>query len=130
MPLMKKYFILPPAVEHWYAKRALNYHKVPKRIPGHNSTDSNELAIVFPEQNSSVVIPIEINGSLGSMVMQAADRDSYATLYWDIDGEYLGETTDIHEMSAQPSPGEHVLTVTDSHGNRRVRTFTVLSDAD
>src|SRR5574344_244943 len=48
MPLMKQYFVLPPAVEYWYTKRSLNYHKVPRRIPGHNSTDNGELAIVFP----------------------------------------------------------------------------------
>jgi penicillin-binding protein 1C len=130
MPLMKQYFVLPPAVEYWYTKRSLNYHKVPRRIPGHNSTDNGELAIVFPEQGASIVIPVEIDGAPGAMVMQAADRDANTTIYWDIDGQYLGSTTDIHELSATPSPGDHVLTVTDSHGNRRVRTFTILSDAD
>ena len=130
MPLMKKYFVLPPAVEYWYTKHALSYHKIPDRIPGHNSTDDEELAIVFPEQGASIVLPVEIDGTPGSMVMQAADRDTSASIYWDIDGEFLGMTNDIHEMTAQPSVGEHILTITDSHGNRRIRTFTILSDAD
>jgi penicillin-binding protein 1C len=130
MPVMKKYFVLPPITEYWYTKHALSYHKVPHRIPGHNSTDTSELEIVFPEQDALLYIPVEIDGSQGAMVMEAADRDIKATIYWDIDGTYLGSTKDLHQLTVQPSPGQHTLTITDSHGNRRVRTFTILQDSD
>ena len=67
------------------------------------------------------VIPIEIDGTQGEMVMQAAVRSLDNVIYWDIDGEYLGSTESKHEISVAPKPGKHVLTITDSNGNSKKR---------
>ena len=58
--------------------------------------------------------------------MQAVARDIGTVIYWDIDGVYLGSTQGTHTMTVRPKIGAHVLTVTDSLGTRRVRTFEVL----
>lgn len=125
-PFIQNRFVLPPAVEYYYTRFAANYKKLPPFVAGHQGGASSQLAILFPEQGARIVIPVEIDGSAGAMIMQAAARDIGTVIYWDIDGVYLGSTQGTHTMTVRPKIGTHVLTVTDSLGARRVRTFEVL----
>lgn len=125
LPKIENRFVLPPSLEYWYTRYVFGYKTLPPYVSG-SVAAREELTIVFPEQGAHIVIPIEIDGTTGRMVMQAVNRDKNATLYWDIDGEYLGSTKRVHEMTTHAAPGTHTLTVTDSRGNRRVRTFEVL----
>ena len=125
-PLIQNRFVLPPAVEYYYTRFAATYKKLPPFVAGHQGTHPSQLAILFPEQGARIVIPVEIDGSAGAMIMQAAARDIGTVIYWDIDGVYLGSTQGTHTMTVRPKIGTHVLTVTDSLGARRVRTFEVL----
>ena len=72
---------------------------------------------------------MELDGSPGATIVQAVSREEGSVLYWDLDGEYLGETRGYHEMSLRPAKGPHVLTVTDERGRLVNRRFTVLSDS-
>ena len=126
-PLIKNRFVLPPAMEYYYTRFAASYKKLPPFVAGHQNSVPSQLAILFPEQGAKIVIPVEIDGTAGAMIMQAAVRDTGAVLYWDIDGAYLGSTHGVHTMSVRPKPGIHTLTVTDSSGARRVRTFEILA---
>lgn len=129
MPVVRNRFVLPPVYEYWYMKHSLSYHPLPPWIPGANgSSAQSDLAIVFPESDARVFIPVEIDGKEGSLIMEATHRDPDETLYWDVDGEYLGQTRNYHQISARPSPGTHVLTITDSRGNRAERQFEILGE--
>jgi len=126
LPLVERRFVLPPAVERWYKKRNLSYRSLPPWLPGREGARmGNELAIVFPEPGSRVFVPIELDGTPGSLVAEAAHRDGNETLYWDLDGDYLGETRRYHQIELRPAPGTHALTVTDTRGERAGRTFAV-----
>ena len=72
------------------------------------------------------IIPIQIDGSQGAMVMQAAVRSADTIVYWDLDGTFLGFTEKLHEMQVSPKTGNHILTVTDSKGNILKRKFEIL----
>ena len=125
-PLIQNRFVLPPAIEYYYTRFAAGYKKLPPFVAGHQGSVTSQPAILFPEQGARIVIPVEIDGSAGAMIMQAAARDIGTVLYWDIDGVYLGSTQGVHTMTVRPKIGKHVLTVTDSLGARRIRTFEVL----
>jgi penicillin-binding protein 1C len=45
-----------------------------------------------------------------------------------MDGQYLGETTEMHDMEARPGPGLHTLTLVDETGEELVRSFSCLSE--
>jgi penicillin-binding protein 1C len=89
---------------------------------------SASLTIVFPEEGSKVYVPTEIDGTMGSMVAVAAHSEQGITLFWDLDGEYLGETKGPHEIAISPRAGGHTLAITDSRGNRVTRRFTHLRE--
>ena len=130
MPMMESRFVLPPSIEYWYKRANLGYRSLPDFVPWHKAAEVQELSLIFPEAGARLVIPTEIDGTPGSMVMQAATRNPDTTVYWDIDGTYIGCTENRHELAARPRAGQHVLTVTDSRGSRIQRHFTVLDAAD
>lgn len=129
IPLAEKRFILPPHIERFYALHDLTYKKAPPWIEGHvGGASSASLTIVFPEEGSKVYVPTEIDGTMGSMVAVAAHSEQGITLFWDLDGEYLGETKGPHEIAISPRAGGHTLAITDSRGNRVTRRFTHLRE--
>ncbi len=129
LPLTRRQFVLPPAIERWYVMHARTYRKLPPWIPGHSGDSAKEeLSVIFPDPGARVFIPVDLDGIPGSLVLQAAHRDPRAILYWDIDGEYLGETRDFHQLEVRPKPGKHILTITDERGSRATRSFEVLGE--
>lgn len=129
LPLVRKQFVLPPGIEYWYQRHDLSYRSLPPWVSGHRGDSVKaDLAIVFPEPGARVFIPVEITGSPGRLILEAAHRDGDAIVYWDIDGEYLGQTRNYHQLAVRPAPGTHTLTVTDNRGTRAVRTFEVLPE--
>jgi len=130
MPLIEKRFVLPPNLEYWFKKSNLGYISLPSFVPWHKSSDGDDFSIIFPESGANLIIPVEIDGSAGSFVMQAAARSPSTILYWDIDGEYIGLTENIHELSANLDVGEHIITVVSSDGVTKKRKFYILDDAN
>jgi len=61
----------------------------------------------------------------GYIVMKAACRDNSATLFWHLDNEYIGQTTNNHQLIASPNTGKHTLTLVDEHGNQKTILFSV-----
>jgi len=123
---IEKRFVLPPSIERYYAHN-LDYRGLPPWKPGSAQSPGKELAIVLPEEGSSLYIPVEITGRPGSAVFTVAHRDPGAVVFWELDGAYLGSTRGRHAIEARPGLGDHVLTVVDGSGRTASRRFTVLS---
>jgi penicillin-binding protein 1C len=124
------WFVLPPVMEWYYARSHSDYRSLPPPKPGSGigELSSSNMSLVFPEQGGRVYVPIEIDGSPGKTVFRAAHRNPRAAVFWHLDGEYLGETVEIHDMEARPGPGVHVLTLVDETGEECVRSFECLSE--
>ena len=128
----RKWFVLPPA-EEWYFRRwNLDYKPLPpEESPGGGTSQAGMVLALFnPEPDSQVYVPRELDGSEGRIVFSAAHRDETGTIYWHLDGNYLGSTHNFHEMEARPEPGSRLLTLVDSSGNTITRRFTVLSPSE
>jgi penicillin-binding protein 1C len=82
---------------------------------------------LYPDANSQVLIPQELDGSRGRTVFEAIHRRREATIYWHLDNRYLGETHTFHQQSLDIDPGEHILTVVDDEGERVARRFQVIA---
>jgi penicillin-binding protein 1C len=61
------------------------------------------------------------------VVLEAVHRDPDAQLLWHLDGSFAGSTRTYHQLPLDLAPGEHVVTVVDSRGNRLARQFSVLA---
>ncbi|MCL1818001.1 MAG: penicillin-binding protein 1C [Spirochaetaceae bacterium] len=122
----QNWFILPPAEEWFYRRWNLDY-KTPPPAPG--TSRAAVMALFSPTENSSVYVPIELDGTPGQLVLAAAHRDATAVIHWHLDETYLGTTQVFHEIQTRPAPGQHIALLVDGEGNTLRRRFTVLSGA-
>jgi penicillin-binding protein 1C len=125
-----QWFVLPPAEEFYYRRVHSEYRPMPALrtdCAGGQVGGRQALALLYPETNSQVLIPQELDGSRGRAVFQAIHRRREATIYWHLDDRYLGETHTFHQQSLDIDPGEHILTVVDDEGERVARRFQVIA---
>ena len=116
-------FLLPPAMEWYYRQHHPEYHPPVK-------VGQNVMEFIYPERGSTLWLPRQLDGRMLGAVFQLAHRDPSATVYWHMDGEYLGETRFLHRMQVIPEPGEHSLTVVDGAGNTLSIRFQVAENQE
>ncbi len=119
------WFILPPSQAYYYKNYHIDYLPLPPIKPGCDQEQSRMLDIIYPEHNSTLYLPKGFSGEYEMFVFKAAHTRSEATIYWHIDDEYLGETTDNYQMACRLAAGEHILTLIDNWGNQRKIQFLV-----
>lgn len=120
-------FVLPPVMEWFYKKSHPFYRSLPPfhpSCPGSNPAAVMEM--IYPRENDQVFIPVQLTGKAGQVILEAAHTTPDAVIYWHLDGEYLGETTGMHQMGIRPLPGKHFVTLVDNLGNRFVKSITVV----
>jgi len=125
------WLVLPPVIEFYYRKYHPEYRTLP---PFRGDCDGSLQAetgrrvmnLIYPEPNTSVYIPIDLDGRPGWVVFEAVHRENQATIYWHLDENYLGATRDFHQISLRPDPGEHRLILVDESGRRIERGFRVI----
>ncbi len=125
IPKIENRFVLPASQEYYYKKNHRNYKPLPPVLKTGNYAD---FQILTPANGLKIFIPIELDGSPGALVVKAVHKNPEATIFWDIDGDYLGETCIKHEWNIRAGIGKHRLTLTDNLGNQQVLIFTILSE--
>ena len=111
-------FVLPPSME-WYYRP---HH--PEYVGDRKSADK-AMEFIYPSAPGSVLrMPAKMGLEEPGIVFRVAHRDAGATLWWHMDGAYVGETRLVHEIRLSPQPGHHRLTVTDASGETVTTTFT------
>jgi penicillin-binding protein 1C len=120
-------FVLNPASEWFYRKEHPEYIPLPPWRQGcvPKSTDAS-MALVTPASKSQIYVPLELSGERGRVVFEATHRDDDAVIHWHLDDNYLGSTTQIHQLNANPPAGAHRLTLVDGSGARVSRRFSVI----
>jgi len=122
----ESWFVLPPLMEWYYKKRNPAYRELPPVMTGCRDETVEAFEIVYPEYNSHLVIPIELDGSKGKVVLEIAHRIRESRVYWHVDEKFVGTTWGTHQLAIDMEPGEHILTAVDDDGNRKQVRFQVL----
>ena len=121
------WFILPPVQEYYYKFRDPSYLQLPPLMKTCTEDESTGyMQMIYPEKNSVVYIPFEMEGNRGRMICEAAHRYRAKKVFWHLNHEYLGETAHIHQMAILTGRGKHLLTLVDEDGNRLSTTFEVV----
>lgn len=122
----KNWFILPPTIEYYYKQRNPLYKTVPPYLPGCNTDATKVLDIIYPDDNASIYIPVEIDGKTGSTIFTATHKNANAKLHWHLDDNYAGTTQKFHQLELNPSMGAHTITIVDDEGNGASRSFEIM----
>jgi penicillin-binding protein 1C len=129
--LHKPWFVLDPAMEEWYSKKHVDYMALPPwRADCKESAEAEpngaDMEFVYPRTMSKVYVPVDLGGNLSSVVFEVAHRRQGSKIHWHLDREFLGTTETFHQMSLNPSPGKHTITLVDDEGETLRNTFEVV----
>ena len=124
----ESWLILPPVMAWYYQAKNPGYKKLPPYLHGCKPNDESPLEIIYPKVGAQMVVPKEIDGSIGRIVCKASHQNRSETLFWHLDNEYLGSTRHIHQMEIMPQPGKHTLSISDEKGNVATRRFSIPTD--
>ena len=84
------------------------------------------MAVIYPKEMTGILVPRELDGSLGRTVFEIAHRQADATVFWHLDNNYIGRTQTIHRMETAPDAGRHTMTLVDQSGESISWEFEVL----
>ncbi len=121
------WFVLPPVQAWYYQQRDPNYRRLPSFAPGCGPQEEEAvMEWIYPREASQLFVPLELNGEVGRVVFELAHRNPKASVFWHLDGEYLGDTRLYHQMGVAPAPGWHLMVAIDEAGNTLKKRFQVV----
>lgn len=124
----RPWFVLPPTEEWYYKRKNLTYATLPPwRADCQNPTSAVPMELIYPKHFTKVYIPIELDGKMGRVVLEAAHRQADAVIYWHLDELFVGVTRHVHQLSLNPPQGRHTLTLVDDAGHTINQSFEVVA---
>jgi penicillin-binding protein 1C len=122
------WFVLPPVQEYYYRSHHLSYRVLPPfRKDCVDPAVILAMDMIYPKTDSRIFIPRDLDGKVGSTVFQAAHRNPQATIYWHLDGQFIGATSRSHKLTISPVEGAHRMTLVDEQGETLEKDFDVIS---
>ena len=123
----KPWFVLPPVMEYYY----WSHHPEYKSLPTYLSDCMHDfikvpMEFIYPTSNNRLYLPVELDGSLGSIILEVAHQSRDITIYWHLDNDFLGSTSGEHKIPIQPNPGIHRITLIDENGNQLSKRIEIL----
>lgn len=123
----KAWFLPSPVQEYFYKQHSLSYKALPPYLPGcFNELNHRQMDLLYPRDGFEIYVPVDETENKSRCVFKALHKRPGATLFWHLDGEFVGSTEKYHQLSLSPSPGEHLLEITDDAGESLVCEFKVL----
>ncbi len=112
-----KLFVVAPQVKELLEKAGQVIPEIPRHAENcPQARDENRIEIVYPVNDIKILIPRDLDGAYEQVVLSARHQRNEAQLFWFLDGNFMGETTTIHQFTVDLAPGIHVLTVQDDEG--------------
>ena len=79
--------------------------------------NKQNLKIIYPDRNSKIHIPTEIDGKQGKVLFEVAHTDNAVSVFWYIDSELVATTQYEHKLQVLLPQGQHELTVIGEDGS-------------
>ncbi|MFD1550846.1 penicillin-binding protein 1C [Putridiphycobacter roseus] len=112
------WFVLSPIVSYYYKKSHPNYDNLPPYSKHCLQGDSEGLAIIYPQDQTEVIIPKNFDQTYEKIIVEATHHNANAQLFWHLDNTYVGKTKGNHALALDIKPGLHHLSIIDSQGNK------------
>lgn len=121
------WLVFPPVEAYYYQRQHPDYQPMPPLWPEcPEDREDAPIQLLHPSPGARLSRATRLDGALQALLFAATHRDRDKTIFWDLDGRFVGSTRGTHQMSLSPAPGRHVLTLTDEAGQRLERVFIVL----
>jgi len=128
--LHKPWFILPPGMEWYYRRLNAAYKPLPPFredcLKEAGMIRQRVMDLLYPAPRTRIYIPVDLDEKQSKTIFEAVHRKEKSIIYWHLDGNYIGETKNFHQIALSPQIGSHSITLVDEQGNRLERRFEVL----
>ncbi|PQJ23432.1 penicillin-binding protein 1C [Tenacibaculum sp. SG-28] len=122
----KPWFVLPPVIGYYYQQRNAAYTPLPAFREDCVSLENKTMDFVYPTSyRSTLSVTKGIQGNSNAIILKVAHAYKEAEVYWYVNNEYRGITSQFHEKSFQEAPGEYKITVLDTFGNTKTCWITL-----
>jgi penicillin-binding protein 1C len=123
------WFVLPPAMAHYYQKNHPEYTQLPPVSSNRTEsgmTENEGIRLLFPAPGEELYLPTGMNGQQMELIAEAVTSNKGMSVYWHLDGTYLGETDQFHQLKFLVPSGQHRLMLMDEYRNKVVVQFKVV----
>lgn len=125
------WFVLPPQMAAYYKLSHADYKETPPLDQSCTmATLQQPVDLIYPYSGASIYLPVDLDGEQQQTVASASHSHESSTLYWHLDGKYLGSTRTFHTMAIDTDMGDHQLIVVDNDGHSASTHFEVLKRAE
>ncbi len=121
------WFVVSPTQEYFFKQHSLFYKPLPNYLPQCAGDMSlHQLDIIYPREGFKIYVPIDQSGVRSKCIFKATHKNTAVTIFWHMDGVYIGSTQKFHQLSILPNKGAHVLELTDDKGESVQCKFEVI----
>ena len=121
----QSWFALPPTMEYYYAAKHPEYRSLPPFVSSCLQEGERTMEFLFPKRNETILIPKNFNETSSEVIFKVAHRNPETSIFWYLDGTYIGETETFHELALTPKPGTYELIATDFDGYQLRQQVTI-----
>jgi penicillin-binding protein 1C len=126
--VQQAWFVLPPLEEFFYVAKHADYQPLPPLRADCEVKDNRPpMQLIYPRRATRIYVPVNLDGSISGTVFTVAHRTASKKIFWHLDEEFLGTTQNYHNMTLQPTPGPHRITLVDEDGYRLEQTFEIVA---
>jgi penicillin-binding protein 1C len=86
----------------------------------------HQLDIIYPREGFKIYVPIDQSGSRSKCIFKATHKNNNVTIFWHLDGNYIGSTQKFHQLSILPNKGMRTLELMDDNGESVQCKFEVI----
>ena len=123
----KPWFVISPLQELYFKNHSLFYKPLPPFLEGCGDDQTiRQMELIYPKNGDRMYLPVIETGDRSLCVFSATHKDRSSTLFWHLDGVFMGSTKQYHQLSLRPAAGKHELLITDSEGASVSSVFEVL----
>jgi len=116
--------IYPPAATALLHRRGVAVDSVARHNPTCTAVHrSDAIEILYPVRDVGIIVPRNLRGEYEKVVLKASYRHANGSLFWYLDGRFVGETVGHHNLAVDLPAGEHRLVVQDGAGSTAVVRF-------
>lgn len=112
--VMRTYFILPPVQKHYYKQRHGDYEELPTNVSG-----GDNVRFIYPRDGAVITLPLQLDGKRSTLMCEAAHSNAAAEIFWHLDGNYVGVSSDIHQQVMSLDSGVHRISIVDAYGEQK-----------
>ena len=120
------WFDLPPIMSYYYKKVNPFYETKPELHEACKNQLENNMQIIYPKNGSKIFLPRNLDGSKNQIIFKAVHKQSDATIYWHLNGNYIGFSKKNHNKMINTSLGIQKLTIVDENGNEKKIQFEII----